>query len=633
MNCRKTRGSTANSHLNIAKLALLLFALSSITIVFPATTHRIRADSPDWKQEFFASPQLENTFSDDIDTSGFAPFTSSAESGPIVGPNIQVNTPQVFSPTTTLLGRSETTIAAGTDGIDLVAGWNTANGFLRAPFTVPQTAPGNPGLSGFAFSSDGGNTWTDGDTPTLFPASTSFFSGNVVTRGDPWLAVGTENGLDIFYYANLAVFQQRDSNNQIVDAGVSVHRGTFTGSSFAWNDLHLLTATNAPFDFYDKEAIAARSAFVVVSVTNFIGISAAGTNPATCQVAGGFGQIEVWRSTDGGNTFQGPVIAGPDQTDISTDLNCFTGILNQGSMPAIGKAGNVYVAWTRGPSFAGGATVTPVTSQIVGAFSGNFGKTFSAPMVIRNIVPGRQNPPVGFNRARYNDFPRIAISRSDGRIYAVFQDASVAGNGGIGGSGTICLPASGNPSPGPPCPAGQRRVMVGGGADTDIYLSFSDNNGATWSTPTLINPAAGDGRIQFWPVVSIGRNGEVNVVYYESQEIHSNTANPLAIECSIGIGGGLTRRSLLHSMVDTFFAQSLDRGLTFRPPVKVSSTSSNWCKGTVNIRPNFGDYIGATTVGPSTFAVWADDRNTILIAGNARNVVDVFYASIHSSIS
>jgi len=50
--------------------------------------------------------------------------------------------------------------------------------------------------------------------------------------------------------------------------------------------------------------------------------------------------------------------------------------------------------------------------------------------------------------------------------------------------------------------------------------------------------------------------------------------------------------------------------------------------GTVNIRPNFGDYIGAVTVGGTTFAVWADSRKTISINGVPRNVVDVFFASV-----
>ncbi len=625
-----TRLLNTHSLSTLAKVSLLLFATLVLSSAY--SPHVARGTSfsnfPAAHEDFLGSASYEALFDDPVATPDVGP------PGPlpvIVGPNVRVNAPQVAFPAG-LLGRSETTIAVGEDGSGLVAGWNDADGFLRAPFTVPPTQAGNPGLSGFAFSTDGGNTWTDGDTPALYPASTSFFSGDVVTRGDPWLAVSHgDNGVDTFLYANLAVFKQLDSGNNIVDGGVSVQRGTFTGSSFSWNDGRLLTAPNAPFDFYDKEAIAARSSVAIVSVTNFIGISAPGTNPATCQFAGGFGQIEVWRSTDGGNTFQGPVIAGPDQTNITADPNCLTGILNQGSDPAIGKAGNVYVAWTRGPSFLNGSIVTPVSEQIIGASSTNFGTSFSSPVVVRTIVPGRQNPPVGYNRNRYNDFPRVAIDRATGRIFVAFQDASVAGNAGIGGSGTVCLPASGNPSPGPPCPAGQRRVKLGGGADTDIYLAHSDDNGATWSTPVLINPTAGDMKIQFWPVVTVGPQGDVNVVYYESREIQLNPS-PTVIECSIGIGGGLTRRSIRSSIVDTFLARSLDNGLTFQAPVKLSSTSSNWCKGTVNIRPNFGDYIGATTVGPKTYAVWADDRNTIMIGGTSRNIVDVFYTSARTLI-
>jgi hypothetical protein len=51
----------------------------------------------------------------------------------------------------------------------------------------------------------------------------------------------------------------------------------------------------------------------------------------------------------------------------------------------------------------------------------------------------------------------------------------------------------------------------------------------------------------------------------------------------------------------------------------------------VNIRPNFGDYIDAVTVGDTAFAVWADDRNTISINSTPRNIVDVLYATITTS--
>ncbi|HZY47192.1 MAG TPA: sialidase family protein, partial [Candidatus Bathyarchaeia archaeon] len=564
----------------IAKLSLVLFAtLFLSTAYLPQNAHAATASHrfPASHQDFL-SPISADTF---FGTS--TAFSSSSSSPQVtVSPNVQVNAPQQ-PPPAGRLGRSETSIAVGSNGQNMVAGWNEANGFAKIPFLVPPTIPGTPGLSGVAVSTNAGSTWTDLGPPTLFPATTSFFSGNVVSRGDPWLTVAPVGGTETFFYANLAVFDQRDSNSNIVDAGVSVHRGTFTGTSFAWNDLHLLSAPNAPFDSYDKESIAARQVggqtIVAVAVTNFVGISTPGTNPANCQFAGGFGQIEVWRSSDGGNSFQGPVVVQPDQTNTVADPNCTTGILNQGASVIIGPDGSIVVAWTNGPKFVQGNVVDDPTEQILAAGSTDGGKTFSSPILVQKIVPGRQNPPVGFNRARTNDFPRVAVSDS-GTFFLAFQDAVVAGNQGIGGSDTICLTISGPPSIGDPCDPGQQRVMVGGGADTDIYLSSSTDHGTTWTAPSLINPVAGDGKIQFWPTVSVGAHGEVNVVYYQSQEVHLS-ADPLAADCTVSVGGGLVRRSLRASLVDTFFQQSLDGGKTFTAPVRVSTVTSNWCQGAV----------------------------------------------------
>jgi len=53
-----------------------------------------------------------------------------------------------------LLGRSETSIAASTDGQFIVTGWNDAQGFCT-PVFGGGCGPGEPnGLSGFGFSSD-----------------------------------------------------------------------------------------------------------------------------------------------------------------------------------------------------------------------------------------------------------------------------------------------------------------------------------------------------------------------------------------------------------------------------------------------------------------------------------------------
>src|ERR1700737_4004495 len=169
--------------------------------------------------------------------------TGANTGGPVVGTNVRVNDPQQPFPNG-LLGRSETTIAASKNGMSLLVGFNDAQGFCGPPFGAACTPENPPGLSGFAFSTDGGVTWTDGGAPD--PAR----FGNVFTRGDPWMDRGGSDQ-DNFFYANLSV------DAATGDAlGVSVHRGHFNNGVFAFEDVRTFNAPN-PNDFYDKEAIAA----------------------------------------------------------------------------------------------------------------------------------------------------------------------------------------------------------------------------------------------------------------------------------------------------------------------------------------------------------------------------------------
>jgi hypothetical protein len=308
---------------------------------------------------------------------------------PRVGPNLRANAAQLPLPDG-LLGRSETTVAATSDAQSIIVGFNDAQGFCGAPFGAPCTPESPAGLSGFAFSTDGGLTFTDGGAPD--PALSP--GGNVFTRGDPWLDRGGSDNLT-FYYANLAVDATTGAG-----LGVSVHRGHFDGfGGFAFQDVRTFNAPNAPNDGYDKEAIATAkdlSGAGYVTVTNFIEVC--GVQQA------GFGQIEVWRTHDGGNTWSGPVVVSPDMTDPG----CLGGILQQSSVPAIGPNGEVYVAWQLGPHL--GPTGTSAKIAIARSLDG--GVTFGAPVVVANINSMRNDPPVGYNRDRLNDHPRIAVATS-----------------------------------------------------------------------------------------------------------------------------------------------------------------------------------------------------------------------------
>jgi hypothetical protein len=429
---------------------------------------------------------------------------------PRVGPNIRANAAQQAFPNG-LLGRSETTAAATADAQSVLVGFNDAQGFCGSPFGVACTPQSPPGLSGFAFSTDGGLTFTDGGAPD--PA---LFS-NVFTRGDPWLDRGGFDNLT-FYFANLSVDATTGA-----DLGVSVHRGHFSGSSFAWEDIRVFNAPNAPDDFYDKEAIAAArdgSGSAYVSLTNFIKICG---HPQA-----GFGQIEVWRTHDAGNTWSGPVVVSADKTDITDPNNpsCGSGgVLQQSSAPAIGPNGEVYVAWPLGPHLG----PTGTSAQIGVARSLDGGVTFNTPAVVANINTMRNDPPVGYNRDRINDHPRIAVATSGsfkGRVYVTFYSAV---------DPVTAAPIS-------PCAApfvGSCRAQRL--TSSNVFVTFSDDLGVTWSTPVAIGGLLASGSTgvkRWWPVVNVEPGGTVDVVYYESQET-TTASNPV---CTISVGGGLRRQ-------------------------------------------------------------------------------------------
>jgi hypothetical protein len=115
-------------------------------------------------------------------------------------------------------------------------------------------------------------------------------------------------------------------------------------------------------------------------------------------------------------------------------------------------------------------------------------------------------------------------------------------------------------------------------------------------------------------VVTVEPGGNVDVIYYESQEVPT-ASNPI---CSINTGA-VRRRGPANSLVDTFWAQSTDGGMTFAAPIKITTATSNWCTTVSNVQPNFGDYIGSMSTGNHVFPVWADGRH---------GVPDVFYSQL-----
>lgn len=525
---------------------------------------------------------------------GYGGFTGTGRP-PRFSNNVQVNDPQAFFPNG-LVGRSETSIVTLKGGQRLVAGWNDADGFCGFPFGVPCTPPPTPGLSGFGFSSDGGQTWTDGGAPPLFD--------NIFTVGDPWLDRGGFDK-DTIFYSNIGL------DLSTFDFGISIHRGHFDGSNnFAWEDVRFITP-EFQADFLDKEALAANkdgSGVVIVSLTNFLDLSIRGICPAFSPI--GFGQIEVFRSADGGNTYSGPIVVGPDLTDLAADPNCNIGVSQQSSSSAFGPNGEVYVVWERGPTF--GLTDISPGAEIVVARSLNSGMNFDSPVVVASINHMRGAPPVAYNRNRINNHPRLAVvteGTHKGRVLVAFS--------------SMVSPVSGVPVTVPPasCPPGvpqDRPCVAQNLTSSQVFVSHSDDQGATWSAPVPLAPAPPPtGLKRLWPTVSIEPGGAVDVIYYENQE-RGLTPDPNDIECNRTTQGNRRRAGTAVSLVDTFWARSGDGGASFNSPVRASDVSTNWCQVGSNIIPNMGDYIFSVSKGDHVFPVWADGRN---------GIPDTFYAT------
>jgi hypothetical protein len=505
-----------------------------------------------------------------------------ADSGPQVGPNIQVNDPQQLPPND-WPNRNTPSLAASEDGQRLVAVFEDFQGFCGFPSNRPCPAPVPRGLTGFAFSTDGGETWTDGGTvPPI---------GDATTVGHPWIDRGGEGDNEVYY----AVTRLRGGPSGNSLAGLGVYRGRFSAGTFVWESAQIINSAN-PNDQYSRPSLAAAkdgsgAAYIVLSnVLELCGIPSFG-----------FGQIEVWRTHDAGDTWQGPAVASPDTAESSDPNDPFCGVfgpLQVAPAISIGTQGEVYIVWQKGPRLLDLLGGTETSSSIGFSRSLDGGATFDPPRTLVAINANYQNTPVGHGKSRQNDQPRTAVALSgpyNGRVYVTFYQ-----------------PVQPVSSP----------ITVQSAVSSEAFITYSDNQGLTWSTPhTLATPVPPTGLKRFWPTVSVRPGGAVDVVYLESQETQA-TPNPTDIECNMPTGVG-RRIGPLSSLVDTWWVQSRDGGATFSEPVRVSEQTTNWCTTfytfSNGVFSNYGDYLGIATAGNRTFVLWPDGRN---------GVTDVFFAEV-----
>jgi hypothetical protein len=151
--------------------------------------------------------------------------------------------------------------------------------------------------------------------------------------------------------------------------------------------------------------------------------------------------------------------------------------------------------------------------------------------------------------------------------------------------------------------------------NTDIEESFSDDQGATWSSPVRVNDDTTTNS-QFNPAVSVDQtSGNLAVTWYDCRN-------------DLGLGGpGDTNNGSPNDDAQVWGAFSTDGGLTFTKNIQISAGASNSHDSGNGI--DFGDYANVAFDAGVAHATWADNSNS---TGNnpdgTLHQLDVYTASV-----
>lgn len=289
---------------------------------------------------------------------------------------------------------------------------------------------------GYSYSNDSGKTFASNSVliPVLNPA--------YPYMSDPVVCSDTNGN---FYIATLSF-----GNSGGMD--VVVYKSTDNGITFAD---YKMAAGGIPGVVEDKE-------WMVCDLTK-------GNSPyknnlyITWTRYGSSQNIQLTKSTNNGVNWTPPVkVSGSS--------------LVQGSCPAIGPGGEVYVVW-----------IDYMTSDFIVYFnkSTDGGSSFEAERVLtQGIKPNIDITSNGFT------MPSMAADISggprNGNIYITFSD--------------------------------------GRNGDADVFFMKSSNGGDNWSTPVRVNDdSLGNGKLQCWPWIAVNEYGEIAIVFYDSRNGNSNS--------------------------------------------------------------------------------------------------------------
>jgi len=258
-------------------------------------------------------------------------------------------------------------------------------------------------------------------------------------------------------------------------------------------------------------------------------------------------QILLRRSLDSGQTWSSTIQVG-DQGSV------------QFPIPVVGRGGEVYVAWT---SYA--------QSSILFDVSTDGGATFGTDRTVVEVdVPSTViNGGIDVYSSPHMDAD-ISDGPYAGRIYTAFMD---------------------------------RRNGYG---DFDIWVTWSDDDGLTWSTPTRVNDDAVDnGRDQFHPWLVVDNLGIVSVVFLDRRQDPQNRKYHcyLAQSTDGGASWGANMQVSTEPSDPNFALRAHAAPLPAQPDRGLQPSVTGERAGLL------GEYIGLTAWDGVPTPVWTDIRN------------------------
>jgi PEP-CTERM motif len=321
-----------------------------------------------------------------------------------------------------------------------------------------------------------------------------------------------------------------------------------------------------------------------------------------------FSNILVRNSIDGGQTFSQSVLTISGSADQPT--------IKAGPSPVAGQQAVWITHLASGGLVARGAAVTALGSvgafgaaqTIPGASNGNFGDITIGPG--GRVAVAYETPSGGSGPATL----RVAVNAT-GNTAGSFTLSAGAVPTNVGGF--LSIPAQ--PSRTVDAEVGLaydnsngphrgRLYMVytdratTATSDTNIFTRFSDNDGATWSSPVRVNTDAGTNSQFFSKIALDPTTGNIAVVWYDA------------------------RNSASNNRVELWGTTSIDGGLTFLPEVKISAGSTSGVGlGGGN---ELGDYLGLDFYNGVFYPVWADNSNSTGDNPNGTSNLDYYGARV-----